>query len=487
MAGIAGAFANNPPKETVERMLRAIEHRGPDVLRTYHDRQLCAGVRSAALSPARGDGFARDGNATVFLDGEIYNDRGSGASDAEVVLDLYARHGSLFAAHADGVFACAVYDGNDLILTRDPLGVRPLYWGTRQDGGVCFASELKALVGVVDDVHELRPSTAYSVRRGVFAYLRRYRQVAVPARFDEAAGQVRRLLTDAVARRLADRAVGACLLSGGLDSSIITALAHDVDPELPAVTVGIEGAPDLDNAQILAKHLGIRHHVHICNDQEIARIVPRAVWTLESFDEDCVSGAIANLFASAAARELTNCILSGEGGDELFGGYHLLKDLPAESDRLVMMQRLIEIAYNTALQRLDRAMMGNSINYRTPFLDTRVIALALQLPVRWKIHDAGGSRLIEKYILREAFRDILPKPIYERQKLRFSAGTGTDDHMDAVAKGKLPEGAFNEASRHTPGGYRLHSPKELWYYRLFKERFPDLAFEKLVGRWDPGK
>lgn len=131
--------------------------------------------------------------------------------------------------------------------------------------------------------------------------------------------------------------------------------------------------------------------------------------------------------------------------------------------------------------------MGNGITYRTPFIDNRVIGLALHLPVRWKIHDTGQGQWIEKHILREAFKDVLPDVIYRRVKLRFAAGTGTDDLMDQLAEQATDVSAFTEESRNTPGGYRLNSPKELWYYDLFKSEFPGLQFEKLVGRWDPGK
>ena len=282
MAGITGSSGVAPCKETVERMLQAIEHRGPDTLRFHQGQRLCAGVRSSKLSPARGDGFAQNGEVTVLLDGEIYNVRDEGKSDADVALELYREHGAVFGAYLEGVFACAVCDGDDLILVCDPVGVRPLYWGTTNSGGICFASELKAFVGVAEDVHKLHPATGYSARHGVFGYLPRHPEVRVSGSFAEAAKQVRRQLTEAVARRLEDGAVGACLLSGGLDSSIITALAHQVKPDLPAVTVGTEGAPDLENAEILATRLGIKHHVYICNPRQIAEMVPRAVWTLES-------------------------------------------------------------------------------------------------------------------------------------------------------------------------------------------------------------
>ncbi len=486
MAGIAGVLGAVPKPGLAEKMLQAIEHRGPDRLRLRQSARIDAGVRASGLSAARGDGFAQADGIAILFDGEVYNDRAPGESDADVALELYRKYGRTFAAHLEGVFACAVHDGDTVLLARDAVGVRPMYWGTTAEGGFCFASEMKALVGVSQAVAELPPATTYSSRTGLASYLPRYPSVSMPESVAEGATMLRTCLTRAVERRLADGAVGACLLSGGLDSSVISAIARELGADVPLVTVGMEGAPDLENARIMAEHLGMEHHVLLYDAEQIRQSVPRAVWTLESFDEDCVSGAISNLFASAKAREFTNCILSGEGGDELFGGYHLLKDLPTDAARLRMMQRLIEIAYNTAVQRLDRAMMANGISYRTPFIDTDVIALALQVPVRWKIHDAGDGKLVEKYILREAFRDLLPEPICRREKLRFSAGTGTDRLMDEVA-GSAGASAVDEASRRTGEGYTLNSPKELWYYKLFKERFPAPCFERLVGRWDPGK
>lgn len=487
MAGIAGILGQNSHTETAKQMLRTIAHRGPDETATCQVGQLALAVGAAALSAARGSGLARGGDAAVAFDGEIYNPRPQGTADAQVVLEAYRKHGRTFAAHLKGVFACAVFDGQELLLARDSVGVRPMYWGRTPNGNVAFASEAKALVGVSDNVQELPPATTWSSRSGLAAYVPQYPPTSVPSSLEEAAARLRETLTAAVARRLEDGAVGACLLSGGLDSSVIAVTAYELGARVPLVTVGLEGAPDLANARIVAEHLRAEHVVELYTPEQIGQMVPRAVWALESFDEDCVSGAVSSLFASAAASELTNCILSGEGGDELFGGYHLLKDLPTEAERLRMMGRLIEVAYNTAVQRLDRAMFANGITYRTPFIDTDLIALALQLPVSWKIHQSGSGELVEKFILREAFRDLLPGAIYRRPKLRFSAGTGTDGLMDRIAQGHVSRQDFDRAGNPTPEGYVRSSPKELWYYRLFKERFPAACFERLVGRWDPGK
>ena len=487
MAGIAGIFGKGNQFATGERMLQTIEHRGPDWSKLMQNKAFCMGVRASDLSEARGNGFAESMHATVLLDGEIYNDRRTGASDADVVLALYKEYGRAFAGHLQGVFACAIQQGENVVLARDAVGVRPLYWGTTETGDFCFASEAKALVGVCEDVRELPPGTTYCSQTGLAGYIPRYAPVSVTNSFDGMAEKLRTTLLESVARRLEDGAVGACLLSGGLDSSIIAAAVKALGGSVPLVTVGMEGAPDLENAKIMAEHLGMEHHVVLYDVEQIRESVPRAVWMLESFDEDCVSGAIANLFASAKAREFTNCILSGEGGDELFGGYHLLKDLPTDADRLKMMERLIAIAYNTAVQRLDRAMMGNSINYRTPFIDSDVVALAQHIPVRWKIHEGPDGRLIEKHILREAFKELLPETIYRREKLRFSAGTGTDDLMDGVAEQEVKSKQAAGVPDITPEGYKLNSPKERWYYSLFKEKFPAPCFERLVGRWDPFK
>jgi asparagine synthase (glutamine-hydrolysing) len=488
MAGIAGILARADESGPVRAMCDALRHRGPDTVEMVNLDGFSGAVVASALSAARGDGCAAGDGVAVLFDGEIHNERPEGESDADVVLRLFMEHGRTFAAHLEGVFACAVIMADEVVLARDAVGVRPLYRGVTGRGDLCFASEMKALVGIGREVTELLPGTTFSSASGVAGYIPQSPAVDMPSRPEEAALALRQCVMRAVERRLADGAVGACLLSGGLDSSIIAAASTALGAELPAVTVGFEeGAPDVDNARLVAEALGMPHHVAFFTRQEIEALVPRAVRTMESFDEDCVSGTISNLFASGLASTMTNCILSGEGGDELFGGYHLLKDVPTESERLLMMKRLIDVAYNTAVQRLDRAMMGNSITYRTPFIDTEVMAFAAHIPVDWKVHAVEHGEPVEKWLLREAFRDLLPEAIYRRRKLRFSGGTGTDDVMDEIAGDHVDASDLTDETRHTPAGYTLNSPKELWYYRLFKDAFPDVCFERLVGRWDPGK
>ncbi len=488
MAGIAGMTGSRASEASVQQMLATLRHRGRDHSWTQQaNPDTALGVCYADLGTEKTCSYAQNSSTTVVFDGEIYNKRHPGATDAQVALELYRQHGHLFAAHLEGAFACAVFDNGKLVLARDSVGIRPLYRGTDKKGTIFFASEMKALTGKVEEVEEQKPATVFSTDAGLQPYVPVLPEVEVPGTVKEAKTKLRDLLFSSTEKRLADGAVGGMLLSGGLDSSIISAIANEIKPGIPAFTVGVEGAEDLHNAEEMASHLGCEHHIKQFGPEEIKALLPEAVYALESFDEDCVSGTVANLITSKFAFEKTNCILSGEGGDELNGGYLMLKELPNDDARLQCMNKLIDVAYNTALQRLDRAMMFNSINYRTPFLDSEATAFCLQLPVSWKVHPSGDGTFVEKWLLREAFKDMLPESIYRRRKLRFAGGTGTDPAIQSLEKEIVKTGEFTEENRTTPCGYHLNSPKELYYYRIFKERFPHDCFEPLVGRWDPSK
>jgi asparagine synthase (glutamine-hydrolysing) len=250
-----------------------------------------------------------------------------------------------------------------------------------------------------------------------------------------------------------------------------------------AFTVGIEGADDLSPARDVARYLGIEHHEYLYTKDEIAEVLPQVIYHLESFEEDCVPGAVANFFASRLASEYTNCVLSGEGADEFLGGYHELKRARNRAEMSKLLDELIAVAYNTGLQRLDRAMAAHSVEFRPPFLDLKVTEFCHKLPLEWKVY---GQEQVEKWILRKAFSHRLPEHILWRVKRPFGQGTGSSQVMRSIAENHVSPAEF-EACRCTEEGLTLHSPQELYYYRIFKEKFPHPALSYLVAKWDPYK
>jgi asparagine synthase (glutamine-hydrolysing) len=237
----------------------------------------------------------------------------------------------------------------------------------------------------------------------------------------------------------------------------------------------------------MAAFLGLKHNHHIyrISDHDISGIIPQAVWHLESFDEDCVSGIISNYYISRMAKKYTDAVLVGEGADELFGGYRMVLKSPkvtSDAHREQLAQRLLDIAYNTALRRLDRGWMANAVVYQTPFLDAKVVAFAGKIPMAWKIY---GEEQVEKFILREAFRDMLPASIANREKLRFAMGVGTDNVMDMLVS-KIIDPKEIESRSRSAYGMPFASFKELLYYDEFLKLFPP-AYEKQTVRWDPFK
>jgi asparagine synthase (glutamine-hydrolysing) len=235
----------------------------------------------------------------------------------------------------------------------------------------------------------------------------------------------------------------------------------------------------------MAEFLDLEHRIYKITDEDITNFIPDAIWFLESFDEDCISGMISNYYVSKMVKPLSNSVLVGEGADELFGGYRMVLKHPAvksSEKRERLARRLVEIAYNTALRRLDRGWMANGVDYQVPFLDARVVAFSRMIPMDWKIF---GDRQIEKYILREAFRDILPDQIANREKLRFSMGVGMDDIMDDIIATLVDHEELKKRPK-AAYGMPFASFKELYYYDLFLQQFPP-SYEQQTVRWDPFK
>ena len=490
VAGIAGIIGKGATAEKVNGMLETVRHRGPGSTTVQAVPGGVVGIAEMRPSTSAASREVENGPPVVLLDGVLYNRRLDSSSGTAVLRELYKGQGTGCFPELDGSFACAVADGSQVIIARDGVGARPLVYGTGPDGTFYFASEAKALRAFVEEVQELPPARCFSSVTG----LESFRPFSPPVpEFDgpeEAARVLRELVIQAVERAMSGGEVGGVSLSGGLDSSIVLAVARDLDPRIKAFSSTIKDHPgeDLAYARLMAREADVELYVYELTDEDIAEVIPTSIWHLESFDEDCVSGFVANYYTSRLASRFTDCVLVGEGADELFGGY--FRELasisePAEQERVA--RKLLEVAYNTALRRLDRAWTANSVEYRPPFLDAAVAAFSNKIPLDLKVYAAehAAETPVEKWILREAFRDLLPAEIADRPKLRFARGVGVDSLMDRAVAGKVSQQEFASAPQ-AERGLRLNSPKELHFYKLFRECFP-AGYEGLTVRWDPFK
>jgi asparagine synthase (glutamine-hydrolysing) len=486
MSGMAGYFGKEATAEIVEQMMQAIKHRGLNrpIIKT-------APSGSFGFVGVNSNGLNGKGTPFVIFDGMLVRDaHKQEVTDADYVREKYIQHGKEAFSKISGSFACAIIDRNECIIARDHVGARPVIYHESLQGEFLFASEAKALKELADNVEELPPGHYYSTKEGLGQFDKCSVTLPEWETTGEAVRAVREVLTVAIKQALFDGKIEGVALSGGLDSSIILAVAHQYDKNIKAFTATLADrhGDDLEYAKMLADDLGVEHYIYEITQEDIKAIIPEAVYYLESFDEDCIVGFIANYYTSRLAAEHVKSVLVGEGADELFGGYFReLQDIadPAEKERIG--RKLLDVAYNTALRRLDRGWMSNSVEYYAPFIHPAVVDICNELPMELKVRESNGAGngSIEKWILREAFRDILPPEIADRPKMRFSRGVGVDDQVDKV----IPESFGEKELQKTPqskGGITLQSPKELYYYRLFQEQFPT-GYEGLTARWDPFK
>jgi asparagine synthase (glutamine-hydrolysing) len=492
MAAIAGIVSSNgksPETDSREigEILEQMRHRGPDntIVRSLPDGRGALGANEINLTQDKTSCTAVSKPPFILFDGELFNERAEGQSDVELFEEYYLKYGKDCFQHLDGGFSCVVVEEKETILARDPVGARPLFYGA-ENGSLCFSTEMKGLRDYVRfDVNELPPGHLYSTQEGTKPFEPYAPAIPEIGTLGETAQTLRELVIEAVRKRI--DGVDGVSLSGGLDSSIVAVIAKELNPNLKLFTGAIEKAPgpDLENAKLMADFLGLEHHIYLITDEDIMNFIPDAVWYLESFDEDCISGIISNYFVSRLAKEHTDSIMVGEGADELFGGYRLVLKSPrvtGDDHREELAQRLLDISYNTALRRLDRGWMANAVDYQTPFLDQKVVAFSQKIPMSWKIY---GEKQVEKYILREAFRDMLPEKIANREKLRFAMGVGTDDVMDDLISDVVDPQEIKD--RPTAAyGLPYASFKEIYYYDEFLRLFPP-AYEKQTVRWDPFK
>jgi len=494
VCGIAGTVGTRRD-DAVDQMLAGLRHRGPDDHGTYSAPRSVLGHRRLSIVDVDGGHqpfVDESGTRALVANGEIYNapelradlvadHRFSSRSDSEVALHLHADRGMAGVADLDGMFAFAISADDDVLLARDPIGIKPLYLGTF-DGGTVFASELKALPPGTTGVSALPPGCVWSESTG----LRRYHELAVPTvvpgTLAEHAARVRAALEQAVDRRLiADVPVGA-FLSGGLDSSAIAAIARSRVDRLHTFAVGLEGSDDLSAARAVAEHLDTDHHEYVITPEEIVAELPAIVAALESFDQDLVRSAVPTWFCARLAAEHVKVILTGEGADELFAGYRYHRDIADEQGPEGLraeLHRSVTALHDVNLQRVDRMTMAHSIEGRVPFLDLRLIDVGLSVPVEHKLPPDGP----EKLVLRTAVADLLPDIAAWRTKAQFDEGTGIAEVLPGLIAELVPDtDADAYAAEHS--GDALRSAEECQYHRLLVDGVPNPEVVLAnVGRW----
>lgn len=499
MCGIAGIWGR-AEEDVVRTMMERMVHRGPDAGGTFvapNARGVLGHRRLAIMDPVGGaQPILGDSDASALVaNGEIYNFRALNQqlqskhafrtqSDSETILRLFHEAQESSVTQLDGMFALVIADGEHVFAARDPIGIKPLYIGKRK-GQWCFASEQKALAGIADNVKEFPPGTSFHSASGY----RTFYQVPNPdpkqhlSSLSEATQAVRETLESSICKRLMSDVPLGAFLSGGLDSSIICAIARQHMDHLHTFSVGVQGSRDLAAARQVARHLDTLHHEYVLTESEMVRLLPKIIYHLESYDQDLVRSAIPTYFTSRLAAEHVKVILTGEGADELFAGYQYHREIGGTADLQRELRRSIGALHNINLQRVDRLTMAHSIEARVPFLDVAMIALAQRIPAEWKLRRTSNDQLVEKWILRKACEDLLPHEIVWRDKEQFDEGSGTTDALATIGARFMNSTETQEyLVRHRSA--RLRSAEESVYHKLLRDAYDDsTGVVNNVARW----
>ena len=525
MCGIACIF--NIKEQTPElrqkalTMAKRIRHRGPDWSGIYcGGSAILAHERLSIVDPQSGGQplYSPDRKQILAVNGEIYNHRDLRAdfageyqfqtgSDCEVILALYRRYGTDFIERLSGIFAFALYDEerDEFLIARDPIGVIPLYIGRDADGTLYCASELKALEGLCDEYEPFLPGHYYWSREGEMRrwYRRdwtdydavRDRYASLPA--DEAwqaqVADVRTALEAAVRRQLMSDVPYGVLLSGGLDSSVISAVAKlyadrriETDgqqaawwPQLHSFAVGLKGAPDLEKARLVAEHIGTVHHEIHYTIQEGLDAIRDVIYYIETYDVTTVRASTPMYLLARVIKSMgIKMVLSGEGADEVFGGYLYFHKAPnAQAFHEETVRKLSKLHLYDCL-RANKSLSAWGVEGRVPFLDKEFLDVAMRLNPAAKM---CPGHTIEKKIVREAFAQLLPEAVAWRQKEQFSDGVGYSwiDTLKAVTAAAVTD----EQMAHAAERFPINPPqnKEEYYYRsIFEEHFPSASAARSV-------
>ena len=510
MCGIVCAFDLKQSSEKLRpellEMSKNLRHRGPDWSGIYSsDQAILVHERLAIVDPTSGKQplISPSGNLVLAANGEIYNHRELRApyessyqfktqSDCEVILALYENEGPSFVEKLNGIFAFAIFDesNNEFFIARDHMGIIPLYMGWDGDGTFYVASELKALEGVCSKI-ELFPPGHYfhsGDSEPTAWYTPDWKEFDNVKNNMTSIEDLHDALSAAVHRQLMSDVPYGVLLSGGLDSSITSALAkkyaaHRVEtddqqaawwPQLHSFSVGLEGSTDLAAAQEVAKHIGTIHHEIKFTIQEGLDAIREVIYHLETYDITTIRASTPMYLMARAIKALgIKMVLSGEGADELFGGYLYFHKAPNEKEFHEETVRKLEKLHQYDCLRANKSLAAWGIEGRVPFLDKEFIEVAMRLNPKDKMIT---SDRMEKWVLRKAFENYLPESVAWRQKEQFSDGVGYSwiDTLKELVESEVNDEQMENAHYRFP--VQTPQNKEEFYYRtIFESHFPSEA------------
>ena len=514
MCGIVGVFDLKEKsinlREQVLNMSRKIRHRGPDWSGIYSSNNaILAHERLGIVDPTSGNQpiYSDDKRIILAANGEIYNHRSirkdflnynfTTGSDCEVIIALYRKKGVDFLDEINGIFAFALYDEvkDEYLIARDHMGIIPLYMGWDIKGTFYVASELKALEGVCNKIELFPPGHYLSSKNGELIkwYKRDWLDFNNVSKNSTDIKILKDALCKAVKRQLMSDVPYGVLLSGGLDSSITSAVAKIYSdkriesndqkaawwPTLHSFAVGLAGSPDLEAAKKVADYIGTVHHEIIFTIQEGIDAISDVIYHLETYDVTTIRASTPMFLMARVIKSMgIKMVLSGEGSDEIFGGYLYFHKAPNDKEFHDETVRKLDKLHQYDCLRANKALAAWGIEGRVPFLDKEFIDVAMSINPSDKMIKEGK---MEKWVLRKAFEELLPKEVVWRQKEQFSDGVGYDwiDTLKELVEKSISDEMFKQVSSR----FYINPPlnKEEYYYRsIFESHFPSEAAAKSV-------
>jgi asparagine synthase (glutamine-hydrolysing) len=507
MCGIVGVFDlkidHMELRPTVLKMSKKVRHRGPDWSGIFYcEKAILAHERLSIVDPESGRQplYSKDRNLILAVNGEIYNHQEirkryentyefQTHSDCEVILPLYRDKGPAFLEEMNGIFAFALYDREKdcYFIARDHIGIVPLYMGWDQSGNFYVASELKALEGVCNKIEEFLPGHYLYSKDGVMKkwYTRDWMDYSSVEQNETSIDDLRSALEASVHRQLMSDVPYGVLLSGGLDSSIVSAVAKKYAPkriesgdmaeawwpQLHSFAVGLIGSPDLAAARKVAEHIGTVHHEINFTVEEGLDAIRDVIYHIETYDVTTVRASTPMYLLARVIKSMgVKMVLSGEGADEIFGGYLYFHKAPSPKALHEETVRKLSKLHLYDCLRANKSLAAWGVEGRVPFLDKEFMDVAMRLNPKDKM---TSKDRIEKWVLRKAFEDYLPASIAWRQKEQFSDGVGYNwiDTLKALTAREISDEKLANAKYRFPVNPPMS--KEEYYYRsIFSEHFP---------------